>query len=257
MSGSEPPDPEGSKRKAGTSPEGSAVRQKRATPSPADQDAALEERRRELAEVYAAYDALYRASLLRQRQEKAAAGGDGDSSSDEDWLLGPRAAREPVAAEEEEASFLRLVQAGTKGELACAACLACWPANYGLIAEATDGKGPFFHLKVDRSNSSNKGCRPVWLHTWVTFGSCPSLVRRRLRRLSPHCSAVCAALRMPLPTTQRPSRRSADRPGLALAVRCVLRACALACVCISVSLLLMLCWAPAWLAGCTSRCSAW
>lgn len=59
--GAEPPDDSGSggKRKAGSPAE--ARPPKRATPSP-QQAPPLEERQRELAEVYSAYDALYRAT---------------------------------------------------------------------------------------------------------------------------------------------------------------------------------------------------
>lgn len=103
--GAEPADSAG-KRKAGSPAEGSDARQKRSAPGSPD-PAALDERRREVAEVYAAYDTLYRTSLAAQQQQPQhdADGSGADSPS----------SASAAPSEDEAAAFLRLVQAGASG----------------------------------------------------------------------------------------------------------------------------------------------
>lgn len=106
----EPPDHANNKRKAGSPPEGEDGRQQKRGASAPPDAAALEERRWELAEVYAAYDALYRAYQQQRAEED---GGVGGSSS----------AVPPL-----EASFLRLLQAG-QGEPPPLSRLLLFPAS--------------------------------------------------------------------------------------------------------------------------------
>ena len=104
----EPPNPTPGqgKRQATSPPEGEGARGKRTAPAAVATaaDAALEQRRAELAEVYRAYDALFRAS------QAAAAAADDPAPSG-----GANAPPPAPSAEDQEAAFLRLLSAATHG----------------------------------------------------------------------------------------------------------------------------------------------
>ncbi|KAL4440580.1 hypothetical protein ABPG75_003581 [Micractinium tetrahymenae] len=112
--GKEPPDPAAAaKRKAGASPEEARRTPKRQTPTP--DPAAAEQRRQELAEVWAAYEALHRSALRRQANEQQQQQGPASTAA----ASGSASPGSSPASAEEEAAFVRLLQAGSKGSEGC------------------------------------------------------------------------------------------------------------------------------------------
>jgi hypothetical protein len=94
-----PDDGRPAKRKAGSSPEDANGRQqKRAASAPPPDEAQLERQQQELAEVYSAYDALYRAQQQHEEAAERAAAGNGC-----------------VSTAQLDSAFQRLVTAGQQG----------------------------------------------------------------------------------------------------------------------------------------------